>query len=192
MDGIALAIELAAARVKVLPPRQLAQKLDERFRVLTGGSRTALPRQQTMRALIDWSYDLLSGHEQKLFRRVSIFVGGWTLEAAEAVVNDETLDALDIIDLISSLVEKSLVVAGAEEILRYRLLESTRAFALEKLEQSGEHDALARRHAQWASDLAERAKDASETEPWTQWLAEYMAEFEMRAPRLNGRFHTMR
>ncbi len=178
LDGIALAIELAAARVKVLPPRQLAQKLDERFRVLIGGSRTALPRQQTMRALIDWSYDLLSEHEQKLFGRVSIFVGGWTLEAAEAVVNDETLDALDIIDLISSLVEKSLVVAGAEETPRYRLLESTRAFALEKLEQSGEREALARRHAQWTADLAERAREASPTQPWAQWLAQYLPEFE--------------
>jgi predicted ATPase len=178
LDGIALAIELAAARVKVLPPRQLAQKLDKRFRVLTGGSRTALPRQQTMRALIDWSYDLLSEHEQKLLRHVSIFVGGWTLEAAEAVVNDETLDALDIIDPISSLVEKSLVVAGAEETPRYRLLESTRAFALEKLEQSGERDALARRHAQWVADLAERAKDASQTEPWALWLAQYVPESE--------------
>jgi predicted ATPase len=178
LDGIALAIELAAARVKALPPRQLAQKLDERFRVLTGGSRTALPRQQTMRALIDWSYDLLSEHEQKVFRRVSIFVGGWTLEAAEAVVTGETLDAIDIIDPISSLVEKSLVVAGAEEIQRYRFLESTLAFALEKLEQSGERDALARRHAQWTADLAERANDALEIEPWTQWLAQYVPEFE--------------
>jgi predicted ATPase/class 3 adenylate cyclase len=174
LDGIALAIELAAARVRVLPPRQLARKLDERFRVLTGGSRTALPRQQTMHALIDWSYDLLSEREQKVFSHVSIFVGGWTLEAAEAVVNDETPD---IIDPISSLVEKSLIVAEAQETLRYRLLESTRAFALEKLEQSGERDALARRHAQWAADLAERAKDELQTEPRTQWLAQYVPEF---------------
>ena len=114
LDGIALAIELAAARVKVMAPRQLAQKLDERFRVLTGGNRTALPRQQTMRALIGWSYDLLSEQEQKLFRCVSIFLGGWTLEAAETVCSDETIDALDVIDLISSLVEKSLVVPEVE------------------------------------------------------------------------------
>ena len=192
LDGIALAIELAAARVEVLPPRQLAQKLDERFRVLIGGSRTALPRQQTMRALIDWSYDLLSEQEQKLFRRVSIFVGGWTLEAAEAVVNDDTLDALDIVDLISSLVEKSLVVAGAEELLRYRLLESTRLFALEKLQQRGERDTLARRHAQWAADLADHAREASQTDPWAQWVAQYLPNLKMHAPRLNGRFHTTR
>jgi predicted ATPase/class 3 adenylate cyclase len=178
LDGIALAIELAAARVKVLPPRQLAQKLDERFRVLTGGRRTALPRQQTMRALIDWSYDLLSEQEQKLFRRVAIFAGGWTLEAAEAVVTDDTLDALDITDLISSLVEKSLVVAEAQEIPRYRLLESTRAFALEKLEQSGEREALARRHAQWAADLADRAPEVTKSTPTSQYRAEFLPEFE--------------
>jgi predicted ATPase/class 3 adenylate cyclase len=178
LDGIALAIELAAARVKVLPPRQLAQKLDERFRVLTGGRRTALPRQQTMRALIDWSYDLLSEQEQKLFRRVAIFAGGWTLEAAELVVSDEALETLDIIDLISSLVEKSLVVAETQEIPRYRLLESTRAFALEKLEQSGERDALACRHAQWAADPADCVDKATRTEPSSQWLAEYVPELE--------------
>jgi len=139
LDGIAFAVELAAARVKVLGPRRLASRLDERFRVLTGGSRTALPRQQTMRALIDWSHDLLSEQEQKLFRRVAIFVGGWMLEAAEAVCADETLELLDVVDLMGSLVEKSLVVADADEgEARYRFLESTRAFALEKLAGSGE------------------------------------------------------
>ncbi|MGC1380677.1 MAG: adenylate/guanylate cyclase domain-containing protein [Candidatus Baltobacteraceae bacterium] len=179
LDGIALAIELAAARVKVMAPRQLAQKLDERFRVLTGGSRTALPRQQTMRALIDWSYDLLTEQEQRLFRRVSIFIGGWTLEAAEAVCTDDTLDALDAIDLISSLVEKSLVVADVEaDSTRYRLLESTGAFAHEKLERSGERDVLARRHAQWAADLADRSYEAR----WSTGLtARWYAEFEPEA-----------
>jgi predicted ATPase/class 3 adenylate cyclase len=165
LDGIPLAIELAAARVKVLTPRQLAQRLDERFRVLTGGSRTALPRQQTMRALIEWSYNLLSEQEQRLFRRVAIFVGGWTLEAAEAVCTDETLDALDAADVLSSLVEKSLVVADlGRDSTRYGLLESMRAFALERLEQSGEHEALARRHAQWAADLADRVIEAAQRE----------------------------
>ncbi|MBV8531246.1 MAG: tetratricopeptide repeat protein, partial [Candidatus Eremiobacteraeota bacterium] len=179
LDGIALAIELAAARVKVFAPRELAQKLDERFRLLTHGSRTALPRQQTMRALIDWSYDLLSKREQRLFRRVAIFVGGCTLEAAEAVASDETIDALDIIDVMSSLVEKSLVVVEPEDgSTRYRLLESTRAFALEKLEESGERDALARRHAEWAADLADRADSSSWTEPTSRWNADYRPEFE--------------
>jgi predicted ATPase/class 3 adenylate cyclase len=177
LDGIALAIELAAARVRMLPPRQLAQKLDERFRVLTGGSRTALPRQQTMRALIDWSHDLLSDPEQRFFARLAIFVGGWTLEAAEAVCTDDTLDALEIIDLLSSLVDKSLVVAEAESA-RYGLLESTRAFALEKLERSGEREALARRHAQWAADLGDRAYEAYWTIPVSQWNARFDPEIE--------------
>jgi predicted ATPase/class 3 adenylate cyclase len=179
LDGIALAIELAAARVRVMAPRQLAQKLDERFRVLTSGSRTALPRQQTMRALIDWSHDLLSEQEQRLFRRVAIFVGGWTLQAAEAVCTDGTLEAPDIIDLLSSLVEKSLVVAEVEQdSTRYRLIESTRAFALEKLEQSGEREALARRHAQWTGALGDRADEAWWTMPTAQFHAEFGPELE--------------
>ncbi|MBV8067443.1 MAG: adenylate/guanylate cyclase domain-containing protein, partial [Candidatus Eremiobacteraeota bacterium] len=179
LDGIALAIELAAARVKVLPPRQLAQKLDERFRVLTGGSRTALPRQQTMRALIDWSYDLLAEPEQRLFRRLAIFAGGWTLEAAEAVCTDETLDVLDLIDVLSSLVDKSLVVVHLAENRRYGLLESTRAFALEKLLESEECEALARRHAQWAAELADRAHAARwSTGATSLWHAEFEPEFE--------------
>ncbi|HEY6325084.1 MAG TPA: adenylate/guanylate cyclase domain-containing protein, partial [Candidatus Cybelea sp.] len=177
LDGIALAIELAAARVKILSPRQLAQKLDERFRVLSGGSRTALPRQQTMHALIDWSHDLLSEPEQRLFRRLAIFVGGWTLDAAEAVCTDDTLDALDVIDLLSSLVDKSLVVAEAEGA-RHGLLESTRAFALEKLEQRGEHEALARRHAQWAADLGDRACEARWTIPLSRQRAQFDPEIE--------------
>ncbi len=171
LDGIALAIELAAARVKVMAPRQLAQRLDERFRVLTGGSRTSLPRQQTMRALIDWSYELLSETEQRLFWRLSIFIGGCTMEAAEVVCADETIDALDVIDLVASLVDKSLIVAEVEEdFTRYRLLESTRAFALEKLQESGERDVLAHRHARWAGDLADLAYkqrwSTGVTEPW--------------------------
>ena len=177
LDGIALAIELAAARVRMLPPRRLAQKLDERFRVLTGGNRTALPRQQTMRALIDWSHDLLTEPEQRLFRRLSIFVGGCSLEAAESVCPDDTLDALDVVDLLSSLVDKSLVVAEVDSS-RYRLLESTRAFALEKLEHSGESESVARRHARWAADLGDRPYAALWTLPMSQWRVEFAPEFE--------------
>lgn len=177
LDGIALAIELAAARVKGMAPRELAQKLDERFRLLTGGSRTAVPRQQTMRALIEWSYDLLLDQEQRLFHRLAIFVGGWTLEAAQAVCIDETLDA-DADDLLSSLVEKSLVVADVERgHTRYRFLESTRAFALEKLE-SYEREAVERRHAQWMADLADRAREAWCSAPTSDWLYEFAPELE--------------
>ncbi|MBV8149072.1 MAG: GAF domain-containing protein, partial [Candidatus Eremiobacteraeota bacterium] len=111
LDGIPLAIELAAARVNVLSPKQLAQKLDERFRVLTGGDRSALPRHQTMRALIDWSYDLLSDDERALFRKLSIFAGGFTLESARAVCDVDAVDEIATLDLLSSLVDKSLVQA---------------------------------------------------------------------------------
>ena len=134
LDGIPLGIELAAARVKILSPRQLRERLDERFRVLTGGSRDALPRQKTLRALIDWSHDLLDDRERMLFRRLGIFVNGFTLEAASAVGTSDDLDELDLFDVLASLVDKSLVLAEpAGDALRYRMLESTRAYAREKL-----------------------------------------------------------
>ncbi len=149
LDGIALAIELATPKLKFLSPKALLERLDERFRVLTGGSRTALPRQQTMRALIDWSYDLLSEPERNLFRRLSVFVGGWTLDAATTVCSDETLADWDIVELLGSLVDKSLVVVelGSED-QRYRMLESTRQYARERLEQSAEDQRFARKHAE--------------------------------------------
>jgi predicted ATPase/DNA-binding XRE family transcriptional regulator len=148
LDGIPLAIELAAARLKVLSPRQLAQKLNERFRVLTGNDRSALPRHQTMRALIDWSYDLLSGDERALFRKLSIFAGSFTLESTCAVCGDKAIDENAMLDLLSSLIDKSLVQAEqAGDVARYRLLESTRQYAREKLTEAGEFEAVARAHA---------------------------------------------
>lgn len=156
LDGIALAIELAAVRVRVLTPRRLAEKLDDRFRILTGGSRAAVPRQQTLHALIEWSHGLLDEQEQRLFRRLAIFVDGWTLDGAEAVCGDEALDERDVVDLLLSLVEKSLVVAEATETPRFRMLESVRAFALEKLTHLGEAETLAARHAKWAASLGDR------------------------------------
>jgi predicted ATPase/class 3 adenylate cyclase len=154
LDGIPLAIELAAARVKILSPRQLRDRLDERFRVLTGGSRDVLPRQQTLRALIDWSYDLLDDRERVLFRRLGIFVDGFTMEGASAVASDAALDELDVFDLVASLVEKSLVLAEPSgDALRYRLLESTRAYASEKLRDAGERDLLAGRYLRYLRDV---------------------------------------
>ncbi len=147
LDGIPLAIELAAARVKLLRPRQLRERLDERFRVLTGGSRDVLPRQQTLRALIDWSHDLLDERERVLFRRLGIFVNGFTLEGAVAVASGDGLDELDIFDLLASLVDKSLVLAEPDgDALRYRLLESTRVYAREKLATDGELETCSGRH----------------------------------------------
>ena len=126
LDGIPLAIELAAARVRALPVEKIAERLNDRFRLLTGGSRTALPRQQTLRGAIDWSYSLLSEPERTLLRRLAVFVGGWTLEAAEAVCS-EGLD--DVLDALTRLVDKSLVTV--DETGRYRLLETIRQYARE-------------------------------------------------------------
>src|SRR5262249_41289423 len=128
LDGIPLALELAAARVKLLTVDQIAERLDDRFRLLTGGSRTALPRHQTLRAAIDWSYDLLAEPERTLLRRLSVFAGGWTLEAAEAVCADENLAADAVLELLAHLVDKSLVLVeeSGEGEVRYRLLETMR------------------------------------------------------------------
>src|SRR5579872_179389 len=161
LDGIPLAIELAAARVKVLSIPNLAQRLNERFKLLTTGSRTAVPRQKTLSALIDWSYDLLSTQERLLFDRLAVFAGGMSYEAVAAVCTGGSIEEFDLLDLLSSLTDKSLVVAetsGQEE--RYRLLESTRAYALEKLTASGEQPALARAHARYYHKLADEADRA--------------------------------
>ena len=147
LDGIPLAIELAAARVRILSPRQLQERLDERFRLLTGGSRSALPRQQTLRALMDWSHDLLDERERVLFRRLAAFVNGFTLEGAVAVGAGDEVDEFDILDLLASLVDKSLVVAERTgDTLRYRMLESTHVYAREKLAAAGDAERCADRH----------------------------------------------
>jgi predicted ATPase/class 3 adenylate cyclase len=161
LDGIALAIELAAPRIKLLSPRALLERLTERFRLLTGGSRAALPRQQTMRALIDWSYDLLTEAEQRVFRRVSVFAGGWTLEAATAVCTDAEVEEWDLLDLLGALVDKSLIVTertGDEQ--RYRMLESTRQYARERLTQSAEQQRFLRRHAEYVAQFHAAINDA--------------------------------
>jgi predicted ATPase/class 3 adenylate cyclase len=176
LDGIALAIELAAARVRILSPRQLRDRLDERFRVLTGGSRDALPRQQTLRALIDWSHDLLDERERTLFRRLGIFVNGFTLEGAAAVGGGADLDELDAFEGLASLVDKSLVLAEPDgDSLRYRLLESTRVHALEKLDAAGERAAIASRHLRYlrnyftkVAERRERSGRLTETEQAVQ------------------------
>src|SRR5882762_4200076 len=147
LDGVPLALELAAARVRVLSVAQVAKRLDDRFRLLTGGGRNAVARQQTLRGLIDWSYDLLSETERTLLRRLSIFVGGSTLEAAEAVCGGDGIERDAILELLAHLVDKSLVVmqesGGAA---RYAMLETIREYAREKLVDSGEADTLRRRH----------------------------------------------
>ena len=156
LDGIPLALELAAARIRVLSPEQIAARLDDRLRLLTGGSRTALPRQQTLRALVDWSYDLLSEQERTLLRRLSVFAGGWTLEAAEAVCAGDGIEDWEILDLLTQLVDKSIVIAEAHgDTTRYRLLETLRQYGAEKLAASGEQASRQRVHADWFLQLAE-------------------------------------
>jgi predicted ATPase/class 3 adenylate cyclase/DNA-binding CsgD family transcriptional regulator len=147
LDGIPLAIELAAARVRVLAVEQIAAGLGDRFRLLTGGARSAMPRQQTLRASVDWSHELLSDDEQTLFRRLAVFSGGWTLDAVEEVCSGEGLDRLSILDLLSLLIDKSLVVADdGDPSVRYRLLETVRQYALDRLSDSGERNWLRDRH----------------------------------------------
>ena len=138
LEGIPLAIELAAARVGTLSLEQISERLEGSLELLTRGGRTAVPRQRTLRGTLDWSYDLLSEPEQTLFGRLSVFAGGWTLEASEAVGAGEGVEEGEVLDLLSGLVEKSLVVArgGDPGGARYRLLEPVRQYALDKLEES--------------------------------------------------------
>ena len=158
LDGIPLAIELAAARVRSLPVEEIAARLSDRFRLLTGGSRSALPRQQTLQALVDWSYDLLTDDEKTLLRRLSVFTGGCTLEAAEAVCSENGLEKDEIFNLIARLVDKSLLnyleVSGTA---RYEMLETIRQYAREKLVQSGEIELLRRKHLAYFAELTAEA-----------------------------------
>jgi predicted ATPase/class 3 adenylate cyclase len=161
LDGIPLAIELAAARVRMLSVEQIAARLDDRFRLLTGGSRAALPRQQTLRALVGWSHALLQDTERVLFRRLSVFAGGWTLDAAEAVCAGDGLDAYDVLDLTIQLVDKSLIIADEQDGQeRYRMLETIREYARECLAAAGEADAVRDLHLEFFLGLAERSLPA--------------------------------
>lgn len=161
LDGIPLAIELAASRMSVLTLSALAERLEHRFQLLVSGSINVLPRQQTLRATLDWSHDLLSPREKTVFRRLGIFAGGWTLEAAQAICSDDEAASSDVFQLLTSLVEKSLVVVQTDAAQpRYRLLDTMREYALERLAEHAEYQHVARKHAEFAYLLARRA-DAS-------------------------------
>jgi predicted ATPase/class 3 adenylate cyclase len=158
LDGIPLAIELAAARVRSMSPDDLVARLDQRFKLLTKGSRAALARQQTLRATIDWSYDLLDPTERLVLDRMSVFAGGCDLAAAEAVLAGDDLDAFEVDDVLGQLVDKSLVVADdTDQGVRYRLLETIRQYAQEQLEASGDGGEVRRRHADHYAELVEAA-----------------------------------
>lgn len=174
LDGIPLAIELAAARVPALGVEGLAARLDDRFKLLAGGHRTALARHQTLRATLDWSYELLSAAERTVLRRLGVFAGGFQLETAEAVVSDAHMSASEVVECLANLVAKSLVSADLSRTASsYRLLETTRAYALEKLAGDAEFDAVARRHADHYRGLIEAAAAEWDSRPTAEWLAAY-------------------
>jgi predicted ATPase/DNA-binding SARP family transcriptional activator len=174
LDGMPLAIELAAARLRSLQPAQLAERLDDRFRLLTGGSRTSLPRHQTLRAVVDWSWELLAEPERVLARRLAVFPGGATIESAEAVCAWGALRPDEVIDLLAALVDKSLLEVSAQG--RYRMLETVRAYAAERLDQAGEAAEAGGRHAAWFLALAERADPLLRGAGQLEWLARLRAE----------------
>ncbi len=179
LDGIPLAIELAAARVKVLAVEQIAARLDDRFRLLSGGSRTALPRQQTLRAAMDWSHDLLAQKERTVLRRLSVFAEGCTLVAAEAVCAGKRIKDHEVLDLLTQLVDKSLVSAetlGGE--VRYRMPETIRQYAQDRLLASGEAAEVRTRHRTWYLDLAERAEARMHGPEQLMWLGRLEAEHD--------------
>jgi predicted ATPase/DNA-binding CsgD family transcriptional regulator len=170
LDGMPLAIELAASRARVISPGQILERLDDRFRLLRGG-RTSVPRHKTLRATIDWSHDLLSGAEKVLFRRLSVFAGGWTLAAAEKVCAGDGIAEDEVLELLSFLVDKSLVLrthGGAGGEARYRMLQTIRQYAAERLAESGE--ALGRRHADYFLTLAEVAEPAMVGPDQAAWM----------------------
>ena len=179
LDGIPLALELAAARARSLSVEQINTRLADRFRLLTSGSRTALPRHQTLRAALDWSYDLLAEDERTVLRRLSLFPGDFTVEAACCVASDERIEEHAVIDLVSQLVSRSLVIADTTSgASRYRLLETTRAYALEKLAEAGETEATARRHAEYFCSLFQHAPDDFLRLPDSELRASYLGELD--------------
>ena len=174
LDGLPLAIELAAARIAAFGVDGVASRLDDRFRLLTGGSRTALPRQQTLRATLDWSHGLLAGPERVLLRRLAVMAGSFSLHAAASIAAGPELADGDVVECLANLVSKSLIsvdLGGAAT--SYRLLETTRAYAAEKLAEAGEVERLARRHAEYHRDLFERAHAEWHAQPTAEWLATY-------------------
>lgn len=169
LDGIPLAIELAAARTKALSVEQISERLSNRFHLLTGGRRTSLPRQQTLRALIDWSYDLLTEIEKTLWNRLSVFSGGWTLESAEEICSDEKIDSGEVIDLLTLLVEKSIVIFN-EEKRRFRMLETIKQYGDEKLRESNEHGIIADKHLKHFAELADTGAKELRGSRHSQWI----------------------
>ncbi|MGW8145187.1 MAG: tetratricopeptide repeat protein, partial [Anaerolineales bacterium] len=188
LDGIPLALELAAARARMMSVEQISVRLDDRFRLLTGGARTALPRQQTLRALVDWSYDQLSENERLLLRYLSVFAGSWNLEAAEEVCVGNNIETYDVLDLLTQLVNKSLVVvfeSSHSGETRYRMLETIRLYAREKLLESGGGEIIRQRHLAFFVKLVERAEPELYGSNQIIWLNRLEDEFDNLRTALN-------
>ena len=192
LDRLPLAIELAAARTKLLSPNAILDRLQNRLQLLTSGALDLPERQQTLRNAIDWSHDLLNEAERKLFRRLSVFVGGCTLEAAEAVCDTSRDLGIDLVDGLSSLVDKNLVqhTGRAEAAPRFAMLETIREYALDCLADSGEQPAVRRTHAAYCLVLAEEGNPALSPEDRARWLAQCDVEIDNFRSALDWLFQT--
>jgi predicted ATPase/DNA-binding CsgD family transcriptional regulator len=179
LDGIPLAIELAAARVKIFAVQQIVARLDDQFRLLGGGRRTAMPRHQTLGAMVDWSHDLLSEPERVLLRRLSVFAGGWSFEAAESVASGDGIQVHAVLDLLAQLVDKSLVIAEEERgAVRYRMLETIRQYAEAKVRESGETERTRNHHGQYFLALAEAAEPNLRGAEQRTWMLRLDVEYD--------------
>ena len=178
LDGMPLAIELAAARLRTMTIEQLANRLDDRFRLLTSGSRTALPRHKTLRAVVDWSWELLTDAERIVLRRLSVFSGGASLEAAERVCVGDVVEPYDVMELLTSLAEKSLLVAAADGAPRYRMLTTIKEYSAERLAEAGESDQARQAHLACFMELAEAAEPHLRRADQLEWLAKLETEHD--------------
>jgi predicted ATPase len=186
LDGMPLAIELAAARLRTMSFDQLADRLDDRFRLLTGGSRTALPRHRTLRAMVDWSWELLTDAERVVLRRLSVFAGGASLEAAERVCAGDLVDVYEVLDLLSALTEKSLLVASSDGAPRYRMLGTIKEYGAARLAEAGESDLARQAHLACFTELAETAEPHLRRTEQLEWLAVLKAEHDNIVSAMRG------
>jgi predicted ATPase len=186
LDGMPLAIELAAARLRTMPIDQLAQRLDDRFRLLTNGSRTALPRHKTLRGVVDWSWELLTDAERTVLRRLSVFSGGAGLEAAERICAGDGVEPEQVLELLTSLTEKSLLVAEVGAAPRYRMLGTIKEYAAQRLAEAGEADLARRAHLAHFTELTETAEPHLRRAEQLEWLAALKAEHDNIGSALRG------
>ncbi|MFI7490519.1 BTAD domain-containing putative transcriptional regulator [Micromonospora echinaurantiaca] len=186
LDGMPLAIELAAARLRTMSIDQLANRLDDRFRLLTGGSRTALPRHRTLRAMVDWSWELLTDAERMVLRRLSVFSGGASLEAAERVCVGDAVEQAEVLELLTALTEKSLLVAEGDGVPRYRMLGTIREYAAHRLAEAGESDQARHAHLTYFTELTETADPWLRRAEQLEWLATLNVEHDNISAAMRG------